>query len=153
MTLTVAIDLPDQIVQQLELFAHQRHQSVADVVREWVIKELPVLPTLPDDVEKELSAFADLWMMFCIVNRARGTLTTQNQKELASLNRKAEQRTLTQAKSKRQEELVAAFDRVLVRRAEAARINSNYVGMICRIQRLCKIYEQCSPELQTKFRN
>ena len=87
MTLTVAIDLPDPMVQQLELFAHQRHQSVADVVREWVIKELPVLPTLPDDVEKELSAFADLsddvlWIV------ARGTLTTQNQKELASLNRK-----------------------------------------------------------------
>ena len=119
MTLTVAIDLPDPMVQQLELFAHQRHQSVADVVREWVIKELPVLPTLPDDVEKELSAFADLsddvlWIV------ARGTLTTQNQKELASLNRKAEQRTLTQAESKRQEELVAAFDRVLMRRAEAA---------------------------------
>ncbi len=121
MTLTVAIDLPDPMVQQLKSFAREHKRSVDDVVRDWVIKELPPTPSLPNEVETELAAFANLsddvlWML------ARNALGKAEQGELASLNMKARQGALTKPEIARQDELLHAYDRTMVRRAEAAHL-------------------------------
>lgn len=121
MTLTIALDLPDPMVQQIEILAHQQQRSIADIVRQWVLKELPIIPALPVNFQAELDALANLssevlWIL------ARSTLSQQDQEELATLNSKSKQRKLTKKEAKRQEELLSAYDRNMVRRAEAAHL-------------------------------
>ncbi|MEW5987000.1 MAG: hypothetical protein AB1791_10240 [Chloroflexota bacterium] len=101
--------------------AHRQRRSVPDVVREMVTRKLPWLPSLPQAVEVELAAFATLsddvlWLL------ARSTLTEAEQKELAEWNAQAKQRNLTAEEQSRQQALVEAYDRVLVRRAQAAHL-------------------------------
>ncbi len=83
------------------------------------MREIPVLPALPADVEAELASFVHLsddvlWII------ARSTLTHQQQRSLANLNDKAQRRPLTQAEQKQQQQLIDAYGRTLVRRVEAA---------------------------------
>ena len=116
---TVTIDLPTFLFQQLETIAQQQHRSVPDLVREMVLREVPSLPALPRDVEAELAAFTSLsddvlWLL------ARTTLTEGEQEELATLNSQAKQCPLTQAEQSHQQALLDAYDRLIVRRAQAA---------------------------------
>ena len=118
-TTPVTINVPTTIFQQLEILAHQQHRSVSDMVCEIVLREVPLLPTLPQVVEEELAAFTSLsdevlWLL------ARSTLTEAEQEELATLNDLAQQRSLTQAEQGRQQVLVEAYERMMIRRAHAA---------------------------------
>ena len=118
-TTPVTIDLPVPLFQQLETIARQQHRSIPDVVRDIVLREVHSLPTLPQDIEAELAAFTNLsdavlWLL------ARSTLTEAEQQELATLNSQAEQRALTQEEQTQQQALIDAYDRVMVRRAQAA---------------------------------
>ena len=118
-TTPVTITVPTTIFQQLEALAHQQHRSVSDMVCEIVLREVPLLPTLPQDVEAELAAFTNLsdevlWLL------ARNTLTEAEQEELATLNDVAQKRSLTQAEQARQQVLVEAYERMMIRRAHAA---------------------------------
>ena len=118
-TTPVTITVPTILFQQLEILAHQQHRSVSDMVCEIVLREVPLLPALPQDVEVELAAFTNLsdevlWLL------ARSTLTEAEQEELATLNDLAQQRSLTQAEQAHQQVLVEAYERVMIRRAHAA---------------------------------
>jgi hypothetical protein len=118
-TTPVIIDLPVFLFQQLETIAQQQHRSVPDIVREMVLREVPALPALPQDVEAELAAFTSLsddvlWLL------VRSTLTEVEQEELAALNNQAKQRPLTQEEQSRQQALLDTYDRLIVRRAQAA---------------------------------
>ena len=118
-TTPVTITVPTTIFQQLEILAHQQHRSVSDMVCEIVLREVPLLPTLPQDVEAELAAFTNLsdevlWLL------ARSTLTEAEQEELATLNDLAQQRSLTQEEQARQQVLVEAYERMMICRAHAA---------------------------------
>jgi hypothetical protein len=80
-----------------------------------------LLPVLPRDVESEIAAFHVLtddvlWRI------ARTTLATDEQEELANLNTEAQSRSLTSNEEARREELLNAYDRMMVRRAQAAYI-------------------------------
>ena len=80
-----------------------------------------LLPALPENVEAELAALhmlADdaLWHI------ARITLTPDEQAELADLNEEAQFRSLSVDEHTRRETLRDAYDRTMVRRAEAASI-------------------------------
>src|SRR5205823_6041186 len=104
-TTPVTITVPTTIFQQLEILAHQQHRSVSDMVCEIVLREVPLLPALPQDVEAELAACTNLsdevlWLL------ARNTLTEAEQEELATLNDVAQQHSLTQAEQARQQVLV-----------------------------------------------
>ena len=118
-TTPVTIAVPTTIFQQLEILAHQQHRSVSDMVCEIVLREVPLLPALPLDVEMELAAFTNLsdevlWLL------ARSTLTEAEQEELAILNDLAQQRSLTQEEQAHQQVLVEAYERMMIRRAHAA---------------------------------
>lgn len=81
----------------------------------------PPQPRLPDDVEAELAALPSLsdevlWLL------ARSTLTLEEQNTLAFLNSTAKTRTLDPAETERLETLLDLYDRMLVRRAQAAAI-------------------------------
>jgi hypothetical protein len=115
----VIIELPITAFEQLQVAAREQHRSVREVARDLILRELPGLPSLPPDVNTELAAFADLssevlWLL------ARSTLTEAEQQELAWLNDEAQRHPLTQSEAARQQALVEAYDRVLVRRAQAA---------------------------------
>jgi hypothetical protein len=115
---TVVVTLPSETVEQLERFARQQQRSVSELVRDLVVQEVPGLLLLPHNVEQELAAFDylsddSLWLL------AQTVITPQQQQELAALNEVAQQRPLTEEEANRQQVLVDAYDRALVRRAQA----------------------------------
>ncbi len=116
---SVTIELPLAIFERLEHNARQQRRSIPDVIRDMVLQDVSNLPPLPSDVEAELAAFANL-SDDVLGLLARSTLTETQQSELAHLNHLAQQRPLTREESARQQELGNAYDRVLVRRAQAA---------------------------------
>lgn len=121
MALNIMLDLPDPILEQLESTSRTQQRPVGDLIRELVIQNLQPLPRLPDDVEAELAVFPNLsnevlWLL------ARSTLTTEEQNTLTSLNSAAKMRALAPAETERLETLLDLYDRLLVRRAQAATI-------------------------------
>jgi hypothetical protein len=119
MTTAITVELPPAAYEQLRRTAVRQNRQVAEVVRDLVLRELPELPSLPADVEVELASFSQLsddvlWLI------ARNTLTREQQRDLADLNDDAQSRPLTAAEQARQQALIHAYDRMLVRRAQAA---------------------------------
>lgn len=115
----ITIDLPAPIAEQLEEEANRQKITIPDLVRELVLEHWSGLPSLPDDVETELAAFPQLsdnvlWLI------ARTTLTPEEQKALADLNDETQIRTLTDDEDSRREALLDTYDRMMVRRAQAA---------------------------------
>lgn len=115
----ITIDLPGPIAEQLEEEAIRQKVSIRELVRELVLEHWSGLPALPDDVEAELAAFHQLsddvlWLI------ARTTLTPEEQRELAELNDTAQSRSLTDDEYNRREALLDTYDRMMVRRAQAA---------------------------------
>jgi rhodanese-related sulfurtransferase len=119
MTTAITLELPPAAYEQLRRTASRQNRPVAEVVKEIVLREIPDLPSLPTDVEAELATFSHLsndvlWLI------ARSALTRQQQDELAQLNDQAQRRPLSGDEQSQQQELVSVYDRVLVRRAQAA---------------------------------
>lgn len=119
--IAVTVELPSTTWEYLQKTARQQRRSIPEVVRDLVLRQTPDLPSLPLDVEAELAAFASLsdgvlWLL------ARTTLSAEEQRDLACLNDEAQRRTLTQAERTRQQALIDSYDRVLVRRAHAAKL-------------------------------
>ena len=115
----VTVELPVAVFEQLQVAAREQHRSIREIVRDLVLRELPGLPSLPPDVKTELAAFTGLsnevlWLL------ARSIMTEAEQQELARLNDEAQRRPLTEAEQVRQQALVEVYDRVLLRRAQAA---------------------------------
>lgn len=117
----IQIELPTETFVQLEQVARQQQRTVDELVREMILHELPGLPLLPEDVEAELAAFDRLsddvlWLL------AQSTLGIPQQEELASLNEISQQRDLTLAEQQHQQTLLNAYERVVIRRAQAAAV-------------------------------
>jgi len=118
-TIPVTVNLPGSLVNEIETTARQQQRTVSAIVREMVLQGWSTLPALPDEVEAELAAFTDLsddvlWLL------ARSTLTKDEQEKLAELNRQSKQFPLTEEEEARREILLNAYNRVMVRRAQAA---------------------------------
>jgi hypothetical protein len=119
MALTITIDLPETVLQQIELVSRRQQRSVGDLVRESVIRQWQPVPALPDEVEAELAALPNLsdealWLL------ARSTLTTEEQETLARLNQLAKMQPLQPTEEEQLAFLLNRYDRMLVRRAQAA---------------------------------
>ncbi|MCP5097975.1 MAG: ribbon-helix-helix protein, CopG family [Chloroflexi bacterium] len=117
-TIPVTVNLPDSLVHEIETKARQQKRSVSAVVRELILQGWPSLPPLPHEVEVELAAFTNLsddvlWLL------ARSTLTKDEQENLAALNYQAKQRVLTKEEEASREKLLNAYNRSMVRRAQA----------------------------------
>ena len=119
MTLTVTLDLPENLVQELENDAQKQHRSIADVLSELVVQNWQSSPKLPDNVEAELAAMSSLsdealWLL------ARSTMSNAEQEQLAILNQEAKGRTLERDEEAFLEKLLHQYDRTMIRRAQAA---------------------------------
>lgn len=117
----VTVHLPDTTLAHLRRTARQQHKTVEDVVRELVVREVTPLPSLPNDVEDELTAFQHLSDDVLIL-LAQSTLSSQQQEEIAQLNEEAQLRTLAPAEQSKQDHLIALYERTIIRRAEASKI-------------------------------
>ena len=125
MTISITIDLPDLVATRLESVASRQHRSISEMMAEvmgtWSLNEFSAVPKLPDDVEAELATFTGLsdgilWIL------ARSTLSTRQQEELSLLNHKAQQQPLSKLEQEHQQKLIDAYDRMMIRRAQAAMI-------------------------------
>lgn len=121
---SITINLPETLVEQLESTAQSQHRSVADVIREFIIDHWKLTPKLPDDVEAELAALPNLsdetlWLLAC------STLTKEEQQHLARLNQDAKERALTEEEHTQLQALLDQYDRMMVRRAQAALLLKN----------------------------
>lgn len=119
MALSITIDLPETLLQQLESASRKQHRSVGEIIRDLVIQSWQLLPRLPDDIEAELAALPSLsdealWLL------ARSTLTKAEQQELTILTGTAKTRTLKPTEAERLETLLDRYDRTILRRAQAA---------------------------------
>lgn len=117
----ITIDLPGPIAERLEEEAIRQKVSIRELVRELVLEHWSGLPSLPDDVEAELAAFHQLsddvlWLV------ARTTLTPEEQRELAELNDTVQSRPLADDEYNRREALLDSYDRMMIRRAQAAHL-------------------------------
>ena len=118
MTLTpITVELPVAIAERLREEAGRQKRPVRDLVRDLIVEHWNGLPTLPPDVEAELDPFPNLsdellWLI------ARTALTDGEREELAALNEATGQ--LTDEQEQRRETLLDTYDRIMVRRAQAA---------------------------------
>jgi hypothetical protein len=115
---TVTVELPNVAIEQLQGLAQKQRRSVRDIVKDLIMR---ALPELPEDVKGELETFKHLsddvlWLL------ARSTLSEEEQRDLAWLNDEAQRKPLIGSQVQRQRALLDKYDRVLVRRAEAARV-------------------------------
>lgn len=113
----ITVELPVSVAERLREEANRQNRPVRDLVRELILERWDNLPPLPPEVEAELEAFHSLsddvlWLI------ARSSLTIEEQKELARLNAKIQ--PLGTAEESRREALLAAYDRTVLRRAQAA---------------------------------
>lgn len=118
MNAAILIELPETALAQIQATAREQTRSVPEVVRDLVLQALPGLPALPPDIEAELAAFEHL-SNDVLRLLAHSTLPNEQQHELAALNEKAQRAGLSAAEQARQHLLVDAYDRLLVRRAQA----------------------------------
>lgn len=113
----ITVELLVSVAERLREEANRQNRPVRDLVRELILERWDNLPPLPPEVEAELEAFHSLsddvlWLV------ARSSLTIEEQKELARLNAKIQ--PLGTAEESRREALLAAYDRTVLRRAQAA---------------------------------
>jgi len=115
----MTINLPRSLVRELEITARRHQRTLSGIVRDLIMQAKPALPTLPDKIEAELAALPNLsddvlWLV------ARNTLTKTEQDELAVLNQQAKQTPLTEKEEASREALLATYNHMMVRRAQAA---------------------------------
>lgn len=119
----IIIDLPVQLAEQLQASAERQKRAVGDLVRDIVVEHWQESPALPEEVEAELAVFYSLsdevlWLI------ARTPLSEDHQLELASLNELSQTRTLTAIEESKRDQLLATYDQIVVRRAQAATVLS-----------------------------
>lgn len=118
-TVPMTINLPRSLVRTLETTALRHQRTLSAVVRDLLMRGQPLLPSLPDKVEDELAAMSNLsddtlWLL------ARSTLTKTERETLATLNQQAKQRPLTKKEQANQDALLMAYNKTMIRRAQAA---------------------------------
>lgn len=118
---TISIALPQPVYRKLERAAALTHRPVADILTTVVNATLPDTPELPQGLADELAAMhilndAALWAA------AQPSLSPAEQMRLEQLNELGAARALTVAEAAEQEQLLSAYHRSVLRRAQALAI-------------------------------
>ena len=115
----VVIDLPVLAYEHLQKLATVQRRDLGAVATDLILAELPAIPSLPVAMEQELAAFTQLSNEVLML-LANSTLSAQELAQLAQLNERAQAGKLLPVQEVRRQQLLDAYDRVLVRRAQAA---------------------------------
>ena len=116
-TTPITVDLPVAVAERLRKEAGRQQRAVRDLVRDLIVEHWSEGPALPQEVEAELDALSSLsddllWLA------ARSTLPDEDREVIALLNAKGG--SLMPDQEQRRKELLNAYDRIMVRRAQAA---------------------------------
>jgi hypothetical protein len=120
-TQTVSVQVPEPIFRKLKRAADVTCRPVEEVLAATLNAALPEPSGLPPELADELASmhlFSDdaLWAA------TEPSLSPTEQRRLGQLNRIAGQRPLTKAEEAEQEQLLAAYHRSVLRRAQALAI-------------------------------
>jgi len=118
MSQTLTITLPDAVFHRLNRVAELTYRTVDEVVASTVETSLTGESDLPDELAAELAAMQldsddGLWAA------TQPTLSAYAQQRLAQLNEFAGERSLTPREEAEQADLLYAYDRSVLRRAQA----------------------------------
>lgn len=115
----VVIDLPMFAYEHLQQLATSQQRDLRSIASDLILAELPALPPLPVEIEQELAAFTHL-SNEVLTLLANSTLSPQELAQLAQLNEQAQASKLSAVQEARRQQLLDVYDRILVRRAQAA---------------------------------
>jgi hypothetical protein len=120
-TQTISVQVPEPIFRKLKRAADVTCRPVEEVLAATLNAALPEPSGLPPELADELASmhlFSDdaLWAA------TEPSLSPTEQRRLSQLNRIADQRPLTKAEEAEQEQLLAAYHRSVLRRAQALAI-------------------------------
>jgi hypothetical protein len=115
----VTLHLPDPLYRRATNAAAHSRQSIEQFLLEALENGLSLLADLPDELVDDMAALAllndtALWRV------ARATLTLQRQAQLDELLYKNSERSLTHSEEKLLSDLIAEYERAVLRRAQAA---------------------------------
>ena len=118
---TIAVYVPESAYRKLQRAAELTYRSVDEILVSTIESSLPAPPNIPPELAEELAAmhlFSDdaLWAV------ARPSLSQAEQARLAQLNQTAGERPLTSAETAEQKDLLFAYHRSMLRRAQALAI-------------------------------
>lgn len=118
---TVTVQLPESTFRKLSKAAELTHRTVDDLLDTTVNAALAAPTDLPQELSDELAAM-NLLSDEALKAAAEPSLSAADQQRLSQLNEKAAVETLTPAEVKEQADLLAAFHRSVLRRAQALAI-------------------------------
>ena len=115
---TINVPLPKSTYRKLQRAAELTYRTVNDVLFDVIESSLPTLPDVPSPLDEELAAmrlFSDnaLWAA------TNPSISAAEQARLSQLNQIAGERELTPPDVAEQEDLLAAYNHSLLRRAQA----------------------------------
>lgn len=118
MSQTLTITVPDSVFRKLNRMAELTYRSVDEVIVSTFEAVVESESDLPDELIAELAAmqsYSDdgLWAA------TRPSMSAYEQHRLAQLNELAGERYLTEREKAEQSDLLSAYDRSLLRRAQA----------------------------------
>ncbi len=126
MTQTLTVNLPSELYIRIKMRADEAHRSVEAEAAELLAATVPEKPNLQLAVDAlELLDNKDL------AQAARSRLATELSAELESLHFKQQREGLTEAESARCAELVHAYERSMLVRAQAAALLKERGFMRC----------------------
>ncbi len=119
MTETLIVEIPTGLYTRLQKRAEQTKRSVEHEVLEVLTANIPTTDDLPADFEKTLAAL-DLLDDAALVRASNSRLPAELAAERESLHFKQQREGLTETEAQRTAELVRAYERAMLIRAQAA---------------------------------
>jgi hypothetical protein len=115
---TITVQVPEKLYRRLERAAAMTHRSVTDVLATTIEVVLPPAADLPDVLADELAGMT--WLSDDALQTAtQPTFSSEQQKRMAELNFLEEERPLTGEEEGERQQLLAEYERSLLRRAQA----------------------------------
>lgn len=146
----VSIQVPEPLYRRLQGAAVVARRSVGDVLVSAVTIALPPSPDLPEALANELAEM--IWLSDDALWQATvPTFAIVQQERLAALNDIADERTLTVAEKDEQIQLLAAYERSVLRRAQAFAILARRGHRIPTYSELTPVHEQLYPSALTSL--
>jgi hypothetical protein len=118
MSQTLTITLPDAVFQKLTRVARLTYQTIDEVVASTVETSLPGGRNLPDALEAELAAM-HLYSDDALWAAVEPSLSPYELRRMEQLSDLVDERELTPREEAEQLDLLSAYDRSVLRRAQA----------------------------------
>lgn len=114
----IPVDLPEPLYRRLQGIAAFAHRSIEEILASAISTALPPSPELPDTLADELAEM--LWLSDEMLWAATDpTFTSTHQNRVTELSDLLGERSLTSEEKAEQEQLLAVYDRSVLRRAQA----------------------------------